>query len=112
MDHVIEALRSPSYDHMMDHMLIYAFIVVFITFVAIAVSMTCWRSVPKEKGIDKDALCKDLFHAGPFLQTQTGEILPEHYVKLKQVIGKHAHEQFSKESIRLWKDRIEALKDK
>ena len=95
---------------MMDHILIYAFIVIFVTLVAVAVSMTCWRSVPKEKGLDKDELCKDLFHAGPFLQTQTGEILPEHYVKLKQVIGKHAHQQLSKESIQLWKDRIEALK--
>lgn len=88
---MIEALRNPSYDHMMDHFIIYAFIGIFITFVAVAVSMTCWSKVPKEKGFDKDALCKDLFHAGPFLQTQTGEILPEHYVKLKKVIGKHAH---------------------
>ena len=83
MDHVMEALRSPSYDHMLDHMLIYTFIVVFITFVAIVVSMTCWKSVPKEKAFDKDALCKDLFHAGPFLQTTTGEILPDAYAKLK-----------------------------
>ena len=96
---------------MKDHILIYTFIVVFITFVALSVSMTCFKSLPKEKGFDKDALCKDLFHAGPFLQTQTGEILPDHFVKLKKVIGKHSHEQFKEKSVLLWKDRIEALKE-
>ena len=55
-------------------------------------------------------MLKDLDREGPFLQNQAGEFLPEHFVKLKRIIGQHAHQHFNKQNIALSKERIEALK--
>ena len=101
LDHFHEALKNPSAEHMMDHKLIYIGIGLFITVIIAIAAIICMKKIPREQVFDKNALYQDLDREGPFLQTQSGEILPESFVKLKRVIGKHAHKFFSKESNRL-----------
>ena len=119
LDQVQFALKNPSMEHWQIYIGLGLCITAAVLMSAIQGQMiknAHKKDEPSVEGaphqvsqIDRDALYQELDRTGPFPQSDTGTIKPEHFVKLKRVIGKHAYLSFMEELIFLQKSRIPDL---
>ena len=95
---VIEAITQPSLDHIMIYLcicLIFAVVIAAIKLSQLEINDT--KEDDPSKAVDKYALYMDLDREGPFPKSETGQIAPESFVKLKRAIGKAVHSSYKLE---------------